>query len=265
MQVRSLGYRTDLIFHRFEGEVLDRGEYLAIRTPAQPGYYWGNLLLFPEAPAEGDRERWEKLFREEFRDLPGVKHMTFGWDDPEGAEGVIEPFVADGFRNDPGRVLSTFEVLPPPHGAWPELEVRPLQGDEDWQEAMACQVACRDPAHEEEGYWVFVRRRLGSLREMVAAGHGLWFGAFLDGRQVGNLGVFRDRDLGRFQTVGTHPEFRGRGVCSHLVHRASLQAEELLGCRTLVLVSEPDSQADRVYRSLGYRPTEVQPGLCRWP
>jgi len=33
MHLHSLGYQTDLIFPRFDGIILDRGDYLVIQTP----------------------------------------------------------------------------------------------------------------------------------------------------------------------------------------------------------------------------------------
>jgi len=54
MKVRSLGYRTDLIFPRFDGEIIDREGYLVIRTPTNPTYFWGNFLLFQNPPGAGD-------------------------------------------------------------------------------------------------------------------------------------------------------------------------------------------------------------------
>ena len=61
----SLVYETNLIFHRLEGEVADRGDYLCIRTPANPTFYWGNLLIFKAPPRAGDLARWEALFAAE--------------------------------------------------------------------------------------------------------------------------------------------------------------------------------------------------------
>jgi len=46
MQIRSLAYQTDLFFPRFDGEVVDRGDYTVIRTPSNPTFHWGNFLLF---------------------------------------------------------------------------------------------------------------------------------------------------------------------------------------------------------------------------
>src|SRR3990172_6867910 len=62
MNPRSLAWRTDLIFPRFDGEILDRGRYLVIRTPSNPTFYWGNFLLFDGPPAPGDDEPWPPLF-----------------------------------------------------------------------------------------------------------------------------------------------------------------------------------------------------------
>lgn len=52
MNIRSLGYRTDLLFPRFDGEVIDRGDYTVIRTPSNPTFYWGNFLLFDQPPPQ---------------------------------------------------------------------------------------------------------------------------------------------------------------------------------------------------------------------
>lgn len=263
MEVLSLGYRTDLLFHRYEGEVVERPDCLVIRTPEQPGYYWGNLLLFPSPPAPGDCPRWMARFREEFADLPGVRHQTFAWDAPGGETGDLDPFLAEGFAYDPGQVLHAREVHPPPRPL-EELEVRPLRTPEEWQAAVECQVACRDPVFSEAAYREFSRGRMERLGAMASEGLGWWFGAFLDGLQVGSLGIYLEGEVGRFQIVGTLPEYRRRGVCGTLVHRSSLQALAA-GARELVLVAELGSPAERVYGSVGYGPLEIQPGLCRFP
>ena len=44
MHLNSLVIKTDLIFARFSGEVIDRGNYLVIRTPSNTGYHLGNYL-----------------------------------------------------------------------------------------------------------------------------------------------------------------------------------------------------------------------------
>ena len=63
MQLRSLGHQTDLIFPRFDGLILDRGDYLVICTPANPAFYWGNFLLFAAPPCQGDLVRWRQAVK----------------------------------------------------------------------------------------------------------------------------------------------------------------------------------------------------------
>ncbi len=65
MRVTSLGYKTDLFFPAFDGEIIDRGNYLVIRTPANPAFFWGNFLLFPAPPAQDDISLWRRLFADE--------------------------------------------------------------------------------------------------------------------------------------------------------------------------------------------------------
>ena len=55
MEVRSLGYRTDLMIRALEGSQLaDRGDYLVVRTPQNPSYWWGNFLLLSDPPQPGE-------------------------------------------------------------------------------------------------------------------------------------------------------------------------------------------------------------------
>ena len=49
----SAGWRTDLIFARFDGELIERPDCLVVRTPANPSFWWGNFLLFDHAPKAG--------------------------------------------------------------------------------------------------------------------------------------------------------------------------------------------------------------------
>src|SRR5215469_14471062 len=66
VEVRSLGYRTDLMIRVLEGsQVEDHGDYLVIRSPRNPTYWWGNFLLLA-APKPGQARRWLAAFRSEF-------------------------------------------------------------------------------------------------------------------------------------------------------------------------------------------------------
>src|SRR5260370_12802330 len=54
VDVRSLGYRTDLMVRLLDGsQVEDRGDYLAVRSPQNPTFWWGNFLLMSATPLRG--------------------------------------------------------------------------------------------------------------------------------------------------------------------------------------------------------------------
>lgn len=263
MNVRSLGYRTDLIFTAFDGQIVDRGHYLVIRSPANPTYYWGNYLLFSRPPQEGDYRTWRDLFAREIGGPPEVEHQTFGWDSPEGDEGVVQPFLQEGFRVVQSVVMASAQLRPP---ARPStlVSIRALKSEAEWEQAIQNQVLCREPEFEETEYQVFRRRQMDLYRRMAESELGDWFGAFVGQRLVADLGIFKREGVGRFQSVETHPEFRRQGIGGTLVFEAGRQAMAKHDLDTLVIVAEEESSAARLYESVGFQPVEKQVGLEWW-
>lgn len=260
MQIRSLGYRTDLIFPRFEGQIEDRGDYIVIRTPANPFFYWGNFLLYRDPPGPGDFTKWCVDFAREIGIAPEVEHIVFGTDTTDGTTGEVQPFLEAGFSLVETIVLTARSVNPPPK-LNPEVEIRPLVEDWEWQLAIDNQVANRPEIHEEAGYRTFKENKFLRYQKMTAAGLGHWFGAFIDGKMVADLGIYREGDLARFQSVETLPEFRRRGICGTLVYYAARYAFEQMGVHTLVMLADEHYFAARIYESVGFQPTEKQIGL----
>ncbi|MEW5958971.1 MAG: GNAT family N-acetyltransferase [Chloroflexota bacterium] len=263
MHLHSLGYRTDLIFAAFDGQLIDRGHYLVIRTPANPTFYWGNFLLFARPPRPGDYPEWCNLFAAEIGRPPQVRHQTFGWDTSTGEVGAVRPFLEAGFRLNHFMVLTASQVWRPLNYST-EVTVRPLATEADWDQALANQILCREPGHEEAGYRLFKQRQLARYQAMAAAGLGAWFGAFIGQQLVGDLGLFHRQGLGRFQEVETHPDYRRRGIGACMVFEASRYALKHFAVETLVIVADHDSAAARLYTSLGFEPTEQQVGLEWW-
>ncbi len=263
MQIKSLGYRTDLFFPKFEGEILDRGEYLVVLTPSNPGFYWGNYLLFSHPPGEGDFPRWKELFAREISSRQETHHMVFGWDSPAGETGAVTPFLEAGFKLSQNVVLAAKQVvLPPKYNA--EVEIRPLSSDEDWQQALELQVACRGEGFNLEGYTRFKAAKMNRYRQMEQAGLGRWFGAFDQGRLVADLGLFCEGGVARFQSVETHPDFRRRGICGALVYQASRYGFERMGAEVLVMIADENYFAAKIYETVGFRPEERQAGVEWW-
>jgi len=259
MDVRSLGFRTDLALLQLGGsEVEDRGTHLVVRTPMNPTFYWGNFLLLAQPPHPGSGPHWVDVFE---RELPGVRHRTFGVDATAGTAADLAPFAGMGFSADVSSVMTAQAVREPPH-PHPTARIRALSSDDDWGQQVALARAGEDEHLTEQ----FATRRAAAHRCNAEAGHGAWFGAFLEGRLAASMGIFVAADgLARFQEVKTHPDARSQGLAGTLVHAASRHAFDELGARTLVMVADPGYLAIRVYRSLGFEDTETQLQAARTP
>lgn len=263
MEVQSLGYRTDLIFPEFDGEIIDRGSYLVILTPSNPTYHWGNFLLFPNPPGKDDFNNWKSIFAREIGSRLNVKHIAFGWDTVEGQLGEVRPFLDEGFNLNQSVVLTAHQVkIPPKYNR--EVIIRPVTEDWEWEQAVENQIACRPSEFGLPGYRVFKQAQMARYRQMTRAGLGAWFGAFLEKRLVADLGVFVTDTIGRFQQVETHPDYRRRGICGALVYQASCYALEHMKVGTLVMAADENYHAARIYESLGFKPKEYQASLDWW-
>jgi hypothetical protein len=200
MKLRSVGYRSDLIFTNFDGEVFDRGDYLVVKTPVNPNYFWGNLLIFDRSPRVGDFEKWKTIFVKEFDD-PRIYHLTFAWDSPEGDTGQVSEFLENGFNLDKGVVLTAQKVQAPKkmHSL---VVVKPIESNQEWEDSIRVQTACGGGTLSKQQWEGFYRSQMDRYRKMVQIGLGQWFGAFVNGKIVGGLGIFTDEEIGRYQIVG---------------------------------------------------------------
>jgi ribosomal protein S18 acetylase RimI-like enzyme len=255
VEIKSLGYRTDLLLLELSGSVFrDAGEYVVVRTPDNPGFWWGNFLLYRTPFAPGDAKTRLETFRQEF---PAAQHVALGIDSVDAEIGAEDELAAAGFDIERSVVMTASEVVAPRRPN-EESTYRLLGSDDDWEQLVQQSLATAD-MEVDEGYVLFTRRKLAAKRKLVEAGHGKWFGAFDGDRLQSSLGLMFDgKGLARFQNVQTSPEDRGRGLASTLVHRASTYGLTEGGARTLVMVADPEYLAIRIYRALGFNDTETQ-------
>jgi ribosomal protein S18 acetylase RimI-like enzyme len=261
VEISSLGYRTDLLLLALGGsEVVDAGDCTIVRTPANPTFWWGNFLLLPSAIGAGELAGWLEVFG---RTFPEAKHVAFGIDSVDGAAGDEGELTAAGFEVERSTVMTARSVVPParPNTA---SAYRFLSGDDDWDQVVGLSLAANPM--DLDGYEDFVRRREAAHRGVVEAGHGQWFGAFDGERLQASLGLLTDGSgVARFQDVQTHPDDRGHGIASTLVHTASTYGFDELKAETLVMVADPDYLAIRIYRALGFEGTETQVQVTKPP
>jgi GNAT superfamily N-acetyltransferase len=242
------------------------GDHLVVRSPSNPGHWEGNMLLFDEAPAAGDGERWEAAFDAAFTDEPAVRHRTFYWDRTDGAEGAaVSELQACGYRleRDVGLIASPAELTAHPK-ANREVEIRrldPAPGADEalWESAIAVSVAndAESPSPDPD-YERFLRARQVERRTVFAAGRGAWYVALdpADGAVVAGCGVIATGPRGRFQAVDTALSHRRRGIARRLVHDAGRDAAARFALDRLVIVADADYHALGIYASLGFRPRE---------
>jgi ribosomal protein S18 acetylase RimI-like enzyme len=261
VNVISLGFRTDLMVRRLAGSVIaDRPSRLLVRTPANPGFWWGNFLLFAGPPRPGDAARWAATFAAE---LPDARHVAIGVDDTDGDAGDSAELAAAGLALDLGAVLTATGLTPPARPA-AHAVIRPLAGDAEWGQALDLRQACYDSGTADEDHLLYLTRQNAEMRRLAEAGHGAWFGAFVDGVMRAGAGLFGDGDgLARFQSVETHPDFRRQGLAGTLLHSLGSWGVQSRGARRLVIVADPGYHAIDLYRALGFTDVEFQVQLVR--
>jgi len=164
---------------RLEGsQVEDHGDHLLIRSPDEPGYWWGNAVLLSDRPGARRNRDWESLFTQH---LPEAQHRAFGVDGVSGESEGCEDLVRLGCERELSDVMTATAVHEPAH-PHPTAVCRPLDLTDpvDLDAALAVRWA-NAPSPLPAGYEEFLVRRMTTMRAVQLAGHGRWFGAFLDG------------------------------------------------------------------------------------
>ena len=259
VRVESLGFQTDLAIRRLGGsEIISRDDRVIVRTPSNPGYWWGNFILLSQPVREGQAAALRRAFMNQF---PGANHMAMGVDGTAGEVGDQSAVDALGLSAEITAILTADRLCEPARhpatACW-----RTLQGRDDWVHAGLLRRACDDqpdtPPHR-----LFQERQLSEAREVCEAGHGAWFGAFVGSRLVSSLGLIRvDETTARYQSIETHPQYRRQGIAGQLIYQSSQYGAARLGARRFVIAADPSYHAIDIYRRLGFEVAEQQVQLA---
>jgi ribosomal protein S18 acetylase RimI-like enzyme len=269
--IHSLVWATDVDVLALDHTLERRDGYWVVQSPGNPTFWWGNFLLFDDAPVVGDGERWQSLFAQEFGGRPDVTHCTLAWDRVDGTAGnADDELVACGFELEwTSGLIATPDRLREHPGASREVEVRVLdpRGDEDlWEAVIELQMAgAREEFRGSEYHLNFMRERQRELREIFKSGRGSWYLALLGGAVAGSLGVIVTDTRARYQTVDTLERFRRRGVARRLVYEAARDACSKHEIDHFVIAADPDYHAIGIYEGLGFERVELVVGATRKP
>ncbi len=259
--VPSLGWRSELLFARFDAQITEAAGHLVVRTPHNPTFYWGNFLLWHRAPGEADLAPWLHRFEQAISGpQPASRHVAFGLDVPHVA--LPRSFAEAGFELSGMAVmtLTAGQLREPGLMRGGPFEIRPLRLPAEAEAAIDLQMLCNDQGFEPQGYRRYRHEQMQRCAAMSAAGLGEWFGVWHQGELVADCGLFREGDevpagerIARFQHVETHPQWRRRGLCRALVHAACCHGFGAMGVPRLVMCADPDDVAIGIYESLGFR------------
>jgi len=249
MRIRNLALKTELGLAATKGHLIDRGDYVVVRTPDEPNYYFGNFLVLAAPPQVGEVAYWTRRFADEFRDLPDVRHVAFRWDSTTDA-GALDELRGAGFRIDNDWVMTATEVSAPPTA----LEVRALRADE-MQHVADLGFAISDD--HSDSFRQFLQRRAAWKTSIVTRGIGAFWGAFDGDALVGSLGLVELDRLARYQDVQVATTHRKRGIASAMLAAAAFGSPGRQAMiERYVIVAEPDSEAARVYARAGFTVAE---------
>ncbi len=255
MIFRSTALKTELALAATRGKTIDRGDYLVVETPDDPGYAYGNLLVLPAAPQVGEVAYWTRKFEAELG-KPTIRHVTFWWDGTTGELGAESELLAAGFTVEINMVMTATAITAPPPPS--PLSIRELMPEElEATHDLAWAIGDRHDEHYRE----FLLRRALWQRSLVERGLAKFFGAFDQQELVASLGLVPIGGIARYQDVQTAPGYRRRGLAAALLAAAATA----IPAERYVIMAAPGGDAERVYRRVGFALAERTASACRYP
>ena len=258
MKIKSLGLRTDIMFFKFQNNVIEKQDYIVITTPENPTFFWGNMLIYPKKLNVDCFERWNKDFKKEFHHIKEIEHITFAWEEAGDIQ-EIKKFIDNGFEYNESLILISNKNKIKLMFQNNHIVCRRITTEIQWKNLIEFQVLNNTDFRVEE-YHSFIQKRFKNYRNLSKAGHGHWYGAYLNGKLVSDLGLFWEEGLARFQNIKTISEFRKRGISQTLINFAVHDS----GCSNFVIEAEEDGPALNMYKSIGFELKEKIYSMCRY-
>jgi GNAT superfamily N-acetyltransferase len=248
-------------------------QVIVYKTKTRPNYWFGNYIV-SSSPVTSEllpemRSQWQKEFSQE----AGILWQIVEWEIPFDEQKpdiskVVRALnteidiriVRIARRGEFQFQLSLTELTA-------DIELIKVKNEVQYENALKIALADHEAAPESGAISDFIQWRLEQRLKSAMLSNGDWWLLMNQGMPVASCGLFFDPDglMGRFREVTTHPEWRGRGFATTLV---GLLAQNFLTqgqVQELIIVSEPDSIADRIYRKLGFKAVSYQIALITDP
>jgi ribosomal protein S18 acetylase RimI-like enzyme len=250
MRLTSLFLRTEMIFWRELSQIEDIGEAIIIRTPQNPTWNWGNLLVLASPPKLEEIPKWLRVIDEKLLIEPKTTYRMMTWQSGPAEESVVQQLKEEGLKSTLGQILTLRTLLPPRHSN-PNVIVKEITGDDPlWKEVLAINIEAFSPGFP--NYEVFATRNIEEHRKMIAKGLGKWYVAMVGGEAAGTVGIYPGEGVYRYQEVAVREKFRRQSVASTMVYEAARRALVERADHTQVMVADDEKDAIRVYKSLGF-------------
>jgi len=265
MNSLSLGFKSEYIISQLECELIERDDYIVMRTPANPIYYFGNLLALKTPLQNNTKKQWSAIFQNEFADMPEVTHETYSWVQPNAdLTESIKAFTDANYEYEEMHILSMpLTKFRTPTKLNEQVAIRELSSDADWQQWLNLSIAEQKGDHSSESLKKYLTGKLINYQNLSAHGHGQYMGAFIGDELIGYAGLYHLDDIARFQNVHVIPEYENQKIAKTILTR--LISDLSSNVETLVIVADEHYHATFLYQSLGFKVTEREGSLCWWP
>lgn len=234
--------QSDFIFHNFSGNVSNNNGYYKVETESNPDFIWGNYYAVTDKKILLEKY---KTFQDESFDKNDFVALSYS--DKNKCLDLIKYFSLKGFETEIsiGMISNRLNKV---EYKDEKIELGIVKNDIDWDEILHNQIVISDLSGQDS---IYLKKRFLAYRKMASLGYGNWFFAKLNGRIVGDLGVYIDENIARFQQVETIKEARNMGVCKSLINYARNHYLNN-NIEKFIIVAEENSIAFEIYKKLGF-------------
>ncbi len=213
---------------------------IVLDAPEARDYWHGHGFILESAPEPAELDALIVEGRERFGPR-GVARFVIAWESLQPSPAAIDAPPGTAFE----RTVAMKYFGP---AVEPDPRVVDLDAELAWFDATAL-VRLEYPEQAD-----FLARRLDDLRRLVRAGNARAVGIAEAGRIVAMAAIAFDRNRARFTLPLTHPAARRRGCFSACARTLIHWAAGGNLCRDVVIVADPVSGPETLYRKLGFLP-----------